>query len=1123
MKTNLTMQLSIQNLLETSSIWTTNHRKRGLPLSVAVVATAQMMGASGNEEAKQTLDSWLQGSSGAELLATVNQQIDSSLFDEVQGILNEPDLELRRVVLHLAEKSASNPIDSFAELYLACYTPEEAKARGAIFTPSWLAKRIVGDTLGHWRRIHRQGQMPRLVADVSCGIGAFLMPSRDYFGTGVKIVGVDCDPLCIAFASLLNRALKHKWELSCHDPLLEVASRYTLFNEPSPFSSDGFDILVGNPPYVRGKALEASYRHKLRLAYPEITKGNFDLVVLFLEHALRTLCPGGIASYIVSHKFMVSSYGKAICKRLTAHARIISILDFQDLQIFEGHTTYTSVITFGKLPPAKYFSVTRFPNGNHIGRELSKGRTSSLSSERLQDHPWNFVVGLEHDALRKLHKPSNPLITQVFTEIRQGLRTGANSIYILNHSNATQLEPQLLVPLVSGEDIRRCHIRSGSNLLLYPYKSDQYGTVTPYTEEELSESFPKAWNYLQSYRQQLSERGLEANQPWYAYSRSQNLGVSSKPKILVREMMPRAEFAADCKGHFAFCSGYALLALNMNSNDLRLWAAILSTPTMEFALRHSGTELHSGWFRLLKHHLQTVRLPLLSSRAYKQALNLVAKLYIDPVAKSVWSELDDIVARSFNLKTSERNAIKQFLDDCHSRSIPSNNEQAPSLISTHNPQEGKELGAYEPVRLTKYESLHRDRPDLGSGVSFKPNKWLPIHRWYSFHQGFSEPLVKALLEELQVNSDMAVLDPFCGCGTTLVTCLKEGIQSTGIEVSPFMAWVSRTKTRDWNPEELRLLISMIESAKPGPREPGDLLFAGFLNKAFSPEILAKLVGLVRWIDESPAASDYKDFLRLGIVSIMEEVSQIRKHGSHYRFMVRSESAGLQKLNTQIVEASYDVLGKYIGRLRDMATDVEIAGIPRSSVSCEVVCGDARSTGLPDACVDTIITSPPYLNRNNYIAQQKAELSLLGILTSYGAYRELVKRTFRSHVESDLGREPVTKFPEVRTILEAITLSDNNNPKIPHMIAGYFEDLDSTLAELWRLMRPGSEAAFVVGNSRWGGIVVPVDHLLLMLAEKHNFQPLKVLVTREKGNSPQQMRRYGRIPTRESIVVFRKPK
>jgi tRNA G10 N-methylase Trm11 len=1117
------MQLSIQNLLEASSIWTANNRKRGLPLSVAVVATARMMAASGNEETKQVLNSWLQGSSGTELLAAVVQQINLSLFEEAKGILNDPDLELREIVYHLSGKSVGNPIDSFAELYLACYTPEEAKARGAIFTPSWLARRIVGDTLGHWRRIHRQGQVPKIVGDVSCGVGAFLMPSREYFGVGVKVVGVDCDPLCIAFASLLNCGLKHKWDLSCYDPLLEVSSRYTLFRESTPLPTDGFDILVGNPPYVRSQALEGSYRHKLRLAYPEITKGNFDLVILFLEHALRTLSPGGIASYIVSHKFMVSSYGKVICKRLASYARIIDILDFQDLQIFEGYTTYTSIITFGKLPPAKYFTVTRFPNGNHLGPDLSKGRTSSLSSERLQDHPWSFVVGLDRETLKKLHKSFNPLITQVFTEIRQGLRTGANSIYILDHSHASRLEQQVLVPLVSGEDIRRCRIRSGVNFLLYPYKSDQYGNVRLYTEEELSDPFPKAWEYLQSYRQQLSERGLEANQPWYAYSRSQNLGVSSRPKILVREMMPRAEFAADCEGRFAFCSGYALLAPSMKSDDLRLWAAILSTPTMEFALRHSGTELHSGWFRLLKHHLQTVRLPLLSSRAYKRASNLAVELHIDPDAKSAWSELDDIVAHSFGLRTDERNTIKQFLNDCHSRSMRANNEQASSLISTYDSQEGIEVGAYEPVRLTKYESLHRDRPDLGSSVTFRPNKVLPIHRWYSFHQGFSEPLVKGLIEELHVSSGMVVLDPFCGCGTTLVTCLKEAIAATGIEISPFMAWVSRVKVCTWNPEELRSLIGMVESAKPALQEPGDLLFAEFLNKAFSSEILAKLVGLLRWIDEAPIASYHRDFLRLGIASIMEEVSQIRKHGSHYRFMVRIESAGLQKLNTQIVGASYDVLGKYIERLKDMATDVEIVGIPRNSVTCEVICGDGRSTGLRDACIDAVITSPPYLNRNNYIAQQKAELSLLGMLNSYGDYRNLVKRTFRSHVESDLGREPITRFREVRKILEAINLSDNNNPKIPHMIAGYFEDLDATLTELWRVMRPGSEAAFVVGNSRWGGVVVPVDHLLLMLAEKHEFQPVKVLVTREKGNSPQQMRRYGRIPTRESIVIFRKPK
>ena len=86
-----------------------------------------------------------------------------------------------------------------------------------------------------------------------------------------------------------------------------------------------------------------------------------------------------------------------------------------------------------------------------------------------------------------------------------------------------------------------------------------------------------------------------------------------------------------------------------------------------------------------------------------------------------------------------------------------------------------------------------------------------------------------------------------------------------------------------------------------------------------------------------------------------------------------------------------------------------------------------------------------------------------------------------------------------------------------MIAGYFDDVDATLKQLQRVIAPGATCAFVVGNSRWGGVVVPVDHILIMLAEKHGFEPQKILVTRYKGNSPQQnAERYGKIPVESPL-------
>lgn len=205
----------------------------------------------------------------------------------------------------------------------------------------------------------------------------------------------------------------------------------------------------------------------------------------------------------------------------------------------------------------------------------------------------------------------------------------------------------------------------------------------------------------------------------------------------------------------------------------------------------------------------------------------------------------------------------------------------------------------------------------------------------------------------------------------------------------------------------------------------------------------------------------------------------------------------------------------------MAEDIRKYPFSKPLEKCKIIVGNAKHTRLDDSSVSLVITSPPYLNRNNYLSQQKAELALLGFVKDTTEYKKLVRSTFRSHVEAELDSSPKTQFKEVQTILDSIELSENNNPKIPHMIAGYFEDLDATTKELYRIMKRGAKAFFVVGNTRWGGIVVPVDHLLSKIAERNGFVVEKILVTRLKGNSPQQMAKYGKIPVRESIVVMAK--
>ena len=640
----------------------------------------------------------------------------------------------------------------------------------------------------------------------------------------------------------------------------------------------------------------------------------------------------------------------------------------------------------------------------------------------------------------------------------------------------------------------------------------------------MQEQYPKTWQYLQRYQADLSNRALERGLLWYAFSRNQNLEQQTRPKILVKEMMSRSEFVVDEDGKYKMGSGYALIAPQaMSVEVLKMWSAVLSTPTMEFQLRLAGTQLHSGWFRLLKHHLERIQLPSFNSYQKKLAIELSSKIYAHPENDEFFSLLDELVSDSFQLSTSMRQHIKEYLSGVHKISRSNSKlDNSKSVAKTAYPDlTSEQRKRYLPVELTQYNKLHIERKDLSPLVTFQPNKKVPIHRWYNYTQGYSAKLVETLLKELGISSSALVYDPFSGSGTTLLSCRKLGFASVGVEISPLMVWIAKQKVKQWDYNKIRDASAQISSQKKQCASNSNLLFQEYFNKAYAPEILEQIIGWRNWIQDAKLDEEQKDFLTLALLCILEEVSLIRKHGSHYRFLNNTDSVGLEKLNTPTIAFDADIQPVLIRQIEGMIRDVEITHWHTPLSDCNIYCGDSLSFSQEISNIDVVITSPPYLNRNNYIAQQKAEISLLELLPSYDAYRDLVRKTFRSHVESNLSDKPETSIAEIKQILDQLELTDNNNPKIPQMIAGYFEDLKRTLQVLSQKVNSGGYLAFVVANSRWGGVVVPVDHLLAMLAESYNFSIEKILVTRMKGNSPQQMKRYGRVPVRESIVIFRK--
>ena len=200
--------------------------------------------------------------------------------------------------------------------------------------------------------------------------------------------------------------------------------------------------------------------------------------------------------------------------------------------------------------------------------------------------------------------------------------------------------------------------------------------------------------------------------------------------------------------------------------------------------------------------------------------------------------------------------------------------------------------------------------------------------------------------------------------------------------------------------------------------------------------------------------------------------------------------------------------------------------------------------LEDNILDGVITSPPYCNRYDYTRTYALELNYLNLtkdeitrlrqsllsctvenkskvdeLSDY--YSSISRKDFFDKVSGIIDQNAA--LSEIKSILkERDKNGDINNKGVLRMVDGYFTELTFIFAELYRLCKKGAKVAFVNDNVRYGGEVIPVDFICTDLAEQIGFKPLKIITLKQqKGNSSQQMKKFGRVPLRKSITIWEK--
>lgn len=413
---------------------------------------------------------------------------------------------------------------------------------------------------------------------------------------------------------------------------------------------------------------------------------------------------------------------------------------------------------------------------------------------------------------------------------------------------------------------------------------------------------------------------------------------------------------------------------------------------------------------------------------------------------------------------------------------------------------------------TKFRPLMREELRLGSLVSYVGNRAVPILRLYRYKEAFSFELVRELFRRLGVTSSDYVFDPFMGMGTTLFAAMLHGVHSIGIDRLPIAHFVAQTLPLFFacQPGEIakafERLQSVVAEIDPAPVA----MDVAIMPLAFDE---ATLLELRRW----KAAIDTLDgnlheiFLLL-FFAVLEATSFTSKDGQFLRLRRNKKTMNPpDALQAKVLEAEQDL--EAVRRLFSNWREAR-------NFLPKVFLGDARdlSTVPFDRPPTVVITSPPYVNRYDYTRSYCLELCF-HFVRDFNELKALRFGLLRSHIESKVRADEQPPHPVIAEVVELLQGKQLNNPRIPSMLVGYFIDMQKVIRELARVLACGARVALVVGNVRFEGEIVPVDLVLSEMAEQVGFRVREIIITRYKGNSSQQMGRYGRVPVRESIVVW----
>lgn len=439
---------------------------------------------------------------------------------------------------------------------------------------------------------------------------------------------------------------------------------------PEIIDNGGFDIIVGNPPYIRLQIFEDVYgkgiSNFVKNNYNTAAKRNFDIYVVFIEKALQLLNENGVLGYIVMNKFFTTKYGANLRELLSEQKVISEIVDFGTIEIFKGAITYTCILILDKNTSDKV--KVQLVNDLENWQMGHENEYLVVSADEFTKAEWYLPNKTEEDIFENF-AVSCITLKDIIEKYFVGVQTNGDDIYILNEVDRDEefiycqskftgkthkFEKEHLRPLLKGSlDVRKYYFSNAKKWLLFPYVNEG-NKSNLITQEDYAEYYPNTWAYLKECKDFLNERtkikeAIEKDPnfaDWYKYIYKKNHTLMTQQKLVFPAISQGSSFCFDTEASYFFVGsgagggggGAITLLSDLDVYNYESLLGILNSDIVSFQIIKRGSKQKNNYFGVDKDIIQGIFIPKIDDQNIKD-LNNISKLVKQLLKK--YSELKE--------------------------------------------------------------------------------------------------------------------------------------------------------------------------------------------------------------------------------------------------------------------------------------------------------------------------------------------------------------------------------------------------------------------------------------------------------------------------------------------------